>query len=173
MNSDIKILQSKLKRNNIPSKIEGQRLLISKARVDLLEIILVVVTFLIALAIAYFILVADVIRLKFILIAFGAAAMGIFYLRRILVKYNANKSKKVLYNHRFQIDDRYYDAENTENVFGEIIEIKEDEVYQVTLFLTDTHGQKVMMLQIDESAESLAHNEMNWMIAFFTNYLKV
>ena len=79
----------------------------------------------------------------------------------------------MLYNHQLQIDDVYFGAHNTVQVFGEITEIKEDEVYQVSLFLTNAEEKNILILQIDESAESLAHNEMNWMITFFTNYLKL
>lgn len=173
MNSDFTIFQSKLKRNNISCSIEGQKVIFGKASFNVMDFALLLTFFVVSAVIFYFSFPSGTVRWKSVFLGGITMSAGFFYLKRMLENYASNSAKKILYNERLQIGERYFDSNNISKIYGEIIEIREDEVYQTTLFIENLNGDKTLILQLDESAESLAQNELNWMVSFFKKQLKV
>ncbi len=172
MNSNIKILQSKLKRNNISCVIEGQRVFIGNAKVNPITLLLIILSLLVTATIVYLTLLTNYIKLKFIFFAIVSLGTALFYIKRIVIKYRSNDKEKILYNNRLQIDNLYFDSENIHGMHYKIDELKEDEEYQGTLYLRDSSERIFLIFQIEEESGSLIEKEMNWFLDFFADYLK-
>ncbi len=171
MNSDIKILQSKLKRNNIPCKIDGSRITIGKAKIDIITVILILLL-LATIPILIYLSLIDF-RLKFVIIGLIFISSALYYLKRLAINYRANNKVKILHNHQLSMNNLNFDSTNIESIFAKIEEIKEDEEYQGELYIKDNKEQETLIIQVVEPNEQLINNEINWLINFFSSYLNV
>jgi hypothetical protein len=174
MSSDIKILQSKLDRNFIPFEMEDEKLTINKTSgSSCFGIFIAIGSLLFSIAIFGFMFTEGFDRPRYLfIIAIFTGVMGIFYLSSLRKKNTANTSKKILHNHTLQVEDQFYDVQNTKNFYAEVTHVKND-VHQGTLFLEDTSGNKLAVLAIREETESIAKSEMKWIVSFFNDYLKL
>ncbi|MFY0629746.1 MAG: hypothetical protein JXR05_05150 [Flavobacteriaceae bacterium] len=178
---DYQILQSKLKRNKISCKIEGQRVIIGKAKIDTATFLgLVILPFIVTAILVY--LVSrnnELVRLNFGKIIFGIIFLvgtSLFYLKRMVLKHKSNKGFKILYNNRLTIETKNntvnLGADTIENITVQIEELKDD-FYLGRLIILSKDSNEYTLFEFEDETQSLLINDLEWLSNYFVHYLKL
>ena len=178
---DFQILQSKLKRNKISCSIEGQRIIIGKAKVDMVTFIGLVILPLVVTSILVYLLsrnneIVNANVMKIIIGIIFLVGTSLFYLKRMVLKHKSNKGLKTLYNNRVTIETKNstisLGSDNIKNIIVQVEEFKED-FYLGRLVILSKDSNEYILFEFEDEGESSLINDLEWLGNYFIKYLKL
>lgn len=174
------LLESKLKRLRISLSQENGKIIISKAKINVLELFfLVFLPFFMGFAASIFYVTTNATFeagtggkfIGLIIFMFGVAVVNGM---RIRSKFKSNKNRKILSDNIITIVEndktQRFDATNVID-FENTIKTLDKEIYYGELFLIDSDRKKHLLLGFSGENESLLLDDLYWFTDYFKKHL--
>lgn len=175
MKNNIKILESKLKRQNISYNNDNGVIIIGKFKIDYTTLfVMIIIPLIISILTIGFSIHYGVIHTKFLVLLFILLSLIIFNIGRLLVKRKSNINTKTLGNKTIKIDNEngqiIFYKKNIEMFDYSVKEIN-DETYEGSLFLIDKEQNRHQILGFDDELEKYVVDDLIWFKEYLENHI--
>ena len=179
--NDFLLLISKLKRHKIKYKIEGNKIVIGKARVDYLTLFgFIIIPVTVSASLIYFMInnidlfLSSPIKISTLIVS--SIGISIFYILRLLSNRAMNLNTKTLYNQSIRFENKHFST-NLDKKNIKVIDYTcnyiEDDVYEGSLFILDINDNIFPILGFDDENERYVQSDLKWYVNYFYTFLNM
>jgi len=180
--NEVSVLESKFKRHKIKYQIQGNKIMIGKAKTNYIAVLgFIIAPLPIFLGIVYYISVQNIALIqklspKIMLIALSILSFSTFYAWKLIFKKRVNANTKTLYNKSLKIESKNahqsFDKRNIKKI-GFASNYTENETYEGGLFLLDDQDNIHPLLGFNDDNETYLNNDLKWFAEFFAKHLEI